>query len=147
MNKHTLVRHIVTTVYAKEKARVHDLFCNVVYAHGSAHFWYRGMLYGKSASASPLKEVLVPYMDEYIKQRNDLLIETKIVNSYLASAANLCTELGQLYEILPESLHAVLSSAGVYPSVLNMAVKPDLRANEKGKQLLLVRLLLNSTEN
>lgn len=108
-------------------------------------FSYRGVAYFSRDTtlsnqlATPVHEA----MDNYLKRKEELDTELQIASAYLRAACNMCKQLGQLYYVLPESIHPLLqkirlSKSGVEAPVIDQNA---LQWNERGKAYIMKRLL------
>lgn len=151
--KQDLLLHIIHTLYSKAYEVLQENLNQIIHAqHGletnsQNGFWYKGKHWGATGrKAKPLHDSLKSKMDSYIKSSADLEIEVQYVKSYLQCILNNCTELGFLYHYLPTGLHTVLRNRGITQNNESPPVIEHLiMYNQKGKELLITRLMLNMT--
>jgi hypothetical protein len=85
-------------------------------------------------------------MQDYVAQSNEIVTEQGYVVSYIQSVLNQCTESSQLYYYFPSGLRSILRDEGLEETpTSNLSVVPTIDFNQKGKELLLARLMLNMT--
>lgn len=121
------------------------------YPDSTAGFYFEGNSYetGKGTRFRPLHSNHHEKMREYLAEHNQLTYEKDLVTNYLISVFNACSNLSELYHILPTSLHAILRECSVEkPESMQI---PNLDAvykyNQEGYELMMKRILLNIVEN
>lgn len=116
--------------------------------NSSGGFWFKGMRYqsGIRGSAQSLHPALHEFMDDYVIQSKVMAEEQSYVSSYIQSVLNQCTEESQLYYHFPSGLHSILRDVGLDETpTSNLGMVPAIDFNQKGKELLLARMMLNMT--
>jgi hypothetical protein len=111
-------------------------------------FWFNGMRYqsGLKGAAQSLHPALSEFMQDYESQSQELITEQGYVVSYIQSVLNQCTESSQLYYYFPSGLRSILRDEGLEETpTSNLSAVPTIDFNQKGKELLLARLMLNMT--
>ena len=85
-------------------------------------------------------------MESYLSQSEDMRNERAYVSRYIQSVLNQCTEESQLYYHFPSGLHSILRDEGLDETpTSNLGMVPATDFNQKGKELLLARMMLNMT--
>lgn len=80
----------------------------------------------------------------WVAYNNVLKQELKDISTFLSKALNEAGCVGELYELLPESLHWILRDKGVEPSPMPETCKQEiLRIGQKGYDLIPIRMLRN----
>jgi len=93
----------------------------------------------------PLHKTLHISMESYLKAIKQYEMEWDYISSYVRCLLNQCVTASQLYLALPSSLHGFLNEQGIEGSVEEHACDFDATNNQQGKEMLVVRLLLNMT--
>ena len=113
-------------------------------------FYFKGKKYssGLKGFATSLHPALHEFMEDYVNQTKDLAEERAYVSSYIQSVLNQCTEESQLYYHFPSGLHSILRDEGLDETpTSNIGMVTAIDFNQKGKELLLARMMLNMTGN
>jgi len=111
-------------------------------------FWFKGKMYstGSKGVMHSLHPALHEFMEDYVTQSQTISEEQTYVSSYIQSVLNQCTEESQLYYHFPSGLHSILRDAGLDETpTSNLGMVPAIDFNQKGKELLLARMMLNMT--
>lgn len=83
-------------------------------------------------------------VNTWLEYNNVLKQELKDINLFLTKAFNEAECPGELYELLPDSLHGILRSSGIDPSPMPEFCKQEiLRIGQKGYELIPIRMLRN----
>mgnify|MGYP003426955984 FL=1 len=113
-------------------------------------FYFKGKHYrsGLAGFTGTLHPALYEFMEDYTNQCKDIANERAYVSSYIQSVLNQCTEESQLYYHFPSGLHSILRDEGLDETpTSNLGMVPAIDFNQKGKELLLARMMLNMTGN
>lgn len=112
-------------------------------------FWFKGKMYSTGAKGvmHTLHPALHKFMEDYLTESQTISEESNYVTSYIQSVLNQCTEEAHLYYLLPQGLHSILCDEGIsdveeFPLITHSTVG---FYNQKGKELLLARMMLNMT--
>lgn len=111
-------------------------------------FWFKGKMYstGSKGGMHSLHPALHEFMEDYVTQSQTISEEQSYVSSYIQSVLNQCTEESQLYYHFPSGLHSILRDEGLDETpTSNLGMVPAIDFNQKGKELLLARMMLNMT--
>ena len=111
-------------------------------------FWFKGKMYstGSKGGMHSLHPALHEFMEDYVAQSQTISEEQSYVSSYIQSILNQCTEESQLYYHFPSGLHSILRDEGLDETpTTNLGMVPAIDFNQKGKELLLARMMLNMT--
>ena len=116
--------------------------------NSSGGFWFKGMRYKTNlrGAAQSLHPALSEFMEDYLIKSEAIKQEVAYVNSYLQAVLNQCKEEAHLYCWLPTTLHSILQNEGVNEIAESpLIIVSDLDFNQKGKELLFARMMLNMT--
>lgn len=154
LNKSYILSAIQYYLYKDIKEKLTTIYNEVHINHqrlvdnSSGGFWFKGMRYQTSlkGAAQSLHPALSEFMQNYVIQSNDIDTEKSYVSSYIQSVLNQCTEEWQLYHHFPTGLHSILRDEGLDETpTSNLGMVPAIDFNQKGKELLLARMMLNMT--
>lgn len=154
LNKSRVLRAIETYLYKninevlfqryKEIHIAHQRLLN----HSPNGFWFKGKQYaiGAKGSCLGLHPALFEFMNGYLAETETIEEERSYVSSYIQSVLNQCTEESQLYYHFPSGIHSILRDEGLDETpTSNLGMVPAIDFNQKGKELLLARMMLNMT--
>ena len=154
LNKSSVLADIQGYLYRGMQEKLIKMYSEIHIAHqrlvenSSGGFWFKGMRYvsGLKGAAQSLHPVLLEFMDDYITQSKAIAEEQSYVGSYIQSVLNQSTEEAHLYCLFPSGLHTVLRDRCISDVVESpLAVVSSKDFNQKGKELLLARMVLNMT--
>ena len=156
LNKSQLLRRIEASLYTDIHDKLNRMFNEIHLAHqrlviqSGNGFWFKGVRHGLITKVviQPLHPALHEFMESYLSQSEDMRNEQAYVSSYIQSVLNQCTEESQLYYHFPSGLHSILRDEGLDETpTTNLGMVPAIDFNQKGKELLLARMMLNMTGN
>lgn len=154
LNKSHVLSTIQHSLYHELREKVVRIYAEIhisqqrLVENSSGGFWFKGMRYqsGIRGGAQSLHPALHEFMEDYVTQSKDMDAEKSYVTSYVQSILNQCTEESQLYCLLPHGLHSILRDEGLDETpTSNLGRVPTTDFNQKGKELLLARMMLNMT--
>lgn len=154
LNKSRILSAIQYRLYSSIKDKLAIMYREIHVSHqrltenSSGGFWFKGMRYqsGLRGAAQSLHPALSEFMQDYVNQSNEIVTEQGYVVSYIQSVLNQCTEESQLYYHFPSGLHSILRDEGLDETpTSNLGMVTAIDFNQKGKELLLARMMLNMT--
>ena len=130
----------IDKIYSEHKLLVEDSFNG--FSYKGAHYLQAKAYY---QGTKPLHPSLRNRMAAYIKQCQNLSSERNYITSYLQAVFNNCESLGQCYQMIPTGLHQILVKQHITRDDNPIKdVDQITRYNQKGYDLLLQRILLNT---
>lgn len=159
MQKYQLLQLLLNFVYEKTETKLKELL-QQIHSHQASFtvtqgsFRYKGKIYythiWATSGIKHLDENLYQYMDDYLKQTEQLEIEKLKVSSYLQAVLNQVSKSRYLYSYLPSALHPVLRQEGILDygqeETISNLDRNLMLINQEGYDLLLTRIMLNMVE-
>lgn len=154
LNKSSILFAIQAYLYKEIRARLNHTYQEIhrtqqrLDGNAIGGFWFMGKKYGTNArgALATLHPALHEFMVNYLAQSEEINVENSYVSSYIQSVLNQCTEESQLYYHFPSGLHSILRDEGLDETpASNLGMVPAIDFNQKGKELLLARMMLNMT--
>lgn len=153
-SKHELLIFLLNAIYSDAFKKQVEMLENInikqaaLVPESTNGFWYRAEQFCSTATAlnrtRSLHPSLYPEIDEYLKQYNETKTEETYVRSFLVMVLNFL-RLDQVHHLIPSSLHSVLKNRGIsFNETPPENTELILKYNQKGYDLLLKRLLLNT---
>lgn len=153
-SKHELLIFLLNAIYSDVFKKQVEILENInskqaaLVPESTNGFWYRAEQFCSKSQAvnrtKSLHQSLYPEINEYLKQYNETKTEETYVRSYLVMVLN-SLKLNQVHHLIPSSLHSVLKNRGItFNETPPENTELILKYNQKGYDLLLKRLLLNT---
>ena len=152
-NKQVVTVQITNAIFNKPLEQCQEMLFEVSRIHyqikGDASFCYKGQRYfarNTRELPQPLCDEAIEKMEEYLQERDALSKDLALAQGYFTAACNAVQEVGQLYHILPDTVHHYLKRMNIQEASADGIVYEVMQWSEDGLKTVVKRMLEDTLE-